>query len=78
VSNLQQAYKSDPEKPLVQAELTLVDMILTQEAFVVRDVKRVTDSLFGLCTEGNKVQCWSYDEQYKQQQLMQAQQQELH
>lgn len=33
----------------------LVDMVLTQEPFVVRDCRKVDDFHFACCTEGNKV-----------------------
>ena len=77
VSNLESAFRSDPENTLPQADLMLVDMILTEEPFVVRDIKMVSNSVFGLCTEGNKIQSWQYDEQYKQQQMFLAQSHEL-
>lgn len=55
VNNMSQAFQSDPDRPLVKAELSLVDMVLTHENFVVRGLKQVEPTLFGACTEGNKV-----------------------
>lgn len=56
VRNLQQAFDfRDDEKPLIEADLKLVDMILTQEPYVVRGLKNLDPFHFACCTEGNKV-----------------------
>ena len=42
-------------------DLRLVDMILTQESYSVREVTQVGIETFALCTENNKVQIYKHD-----------------
>ena len=44
-----------------KAELRLIDMILTQEAYSVRQVTQVGLDTFAICTENNKVQIYKHD-----------------
>lgn len=43
------------DKPCLEAELNLVDIVLTNEPFIVRDCSKIDDFNLACCTEGNKV-----------------------
>lgn len=59
------------------ANLSLMDMILTQEPFAVRQVTQVGESVFALCSESNKVSIMQHNPALKAQQNLQAQAQLL-
>jgi hypothetical protein len=64
VANFENAFReNDPEKPLPQAELKLVDMVLTGDPFVQRGFRSLAPDLFVSCSEGNKVQAWHFKPQ---------------
>lgn len=57
VLNLDEALNlQDEEAPLPEAKLQLVDIILTNEPFVVRQITKVGAQTFAFSTENNKVQ----------------------
>ena len=56
VANLDAALANDDDSaPTPQAQLILLDMILTNEPLSTRQVTQVGDAVFALCTENNKV-----------------------
>ena len=62
VMNLEAAFNEQDEEAAVPApELRLIDMILTQEAYSVRQVTQVGIETFAICSENNKVQIYKHD-----------------
>jgi hypothetical protein len=56
IANFEAAFQDKSEdRPITTPLLNLVDIVLTQEPFVVRDCRKVDDFHFACCTEGNKV-----------------------
>ena len=71
VANLLEAFAAY-EGAEIKATLTLVDMMLTQEPFAIRQVAQVGENTFALCQENNKVSLMQHNPQLKAQQNLQA------
>lgn len=66
VANLDEAFAhADSVDKVAQAQLKLVDMILTNEPYAVRQVTQVGEQTFALCQENNKVQILRHNPQLK-------------
>jgi hypothetical protein len=56
VANLDAAFHNyNEDAPLPEAELVLIDIVLTKEPFEVRQVTKVGAQTFAIATENNKV-----------------------
>ena len=73
VTNIDEALaQADDQEKAAVAQLNLIDMILTNAPFAVRQVTQVGESTFALCQENNKVQVLRHNPQLKAQANLQA------
>jgi hypothetical protein len=62
VSNLHSAFAvQDDSAKLPEATLTLVDIVLTNEPYDVRQIRKVGEKTFAVATENNKVQVYLHE-----------------
>ena len=63
VLNIGEAFSIEDDAP-PKAELKLIDMILTEEPFQIRQMKKIGDGgIFALCSEADTLQIVKHDPQ---------------